>query len=149
MNNPEFMVYRVRQLATGMLPVEGSNIPLDICLLVAFHHRMGKTLTMKGLTHGLPYSEAGIQYNLRELEKDNWIEVRKCAKDRRVRRLHPAKKLEEAISAYWETIVEMVDLARRDPDLLLPEAKAPSPQQPFLKPPSQLWDCQSPRSRLP
>lgn len=140
MSHPALMCYWMRQLASEMLPMEGSNIPVDICLAVAFHHRMGDTLTMKGLVYELPYSEAGIQHNLRELERDGWIDVRRCAQDRRVRRLHPSKKLEDALAKYWETTIDMVDRARHDPESLVPRAEPPSAPEPFIKPPVALRD---------
>ena len=135
MIHPELLVYRMRQLASEMLPMEGSNIPVDICLAVAFHHRMGETLTMKGLVHELPYSEAGIQHNLRDLERSGWVEVRRCSEDRRVRRLHPSAKLEQALNRYWDTTVDMVDRARHDPESLVPREDPPAEPEPFIKPP--------------
>ena len=135
MIHPELLVYRMRQLASEMLPMEGSNIPVDICLAVAFHHRMGETLTMKGLVHELPYSEAGIQHNLRDLERSGWVEVRRCSEDRRVRRLHPSAKLQEALNSYWDTTVDMVDRARHNPESLLPREEPQSEPEPFIKPP--------------
>lgn len=91
------VIYSLRQHACDLFPVNGSNIPLDICLVVALRYHEGRPLTMKQLTHELPYSEASIQYNVRMLKEERWISIRNGVEDRRVRQIIPARRLEAAI----------------------------------------------------
>ena len=128
------LVYRMRELASDILPMEGSNIPLDICLAVAHYHSMGQTLTMKQLVYELPYSEAGIQYNLRELRKEKWVEIQPSRNDRRVRHLLPGERLLNALERYMEETAELVDTARTSPEALLPDAPPPPPRTAFSSP---------------
>lgn len=91
------VIYALRQHAGDLFPVTGSNIPLDICLVVALRYHEGRPLTMKQLTRELPYSEAGLQYNVRMLKDQEWIFIRNGVEDRRVRQIIPARRLEAAI----------------------------------------------------
>ncbi|MEX0448774.1 helix-turn-helix domain-containing protein [Spiribacter sp. 221] len=139
MNHSSILVYWMRQIASETLPMEGSNIPVDICLAVACHYHLGDTLTIKGLVSELPYSEAGVQYNLRDLREGGWVTMRKCPEDGRVRRLVPSEKLEEALESYWQTVAEMVDRAHNDPDSLTPRMEHRGPPRPVITPPEALW----------
>ena len=138
MNQSSILVYWMRQIASETFPMKGSNIPVDICLAVACHHHLGDTLTMKGLVAELPYSEAGVQYNLRELRDHGWVAMQNCPEDGRVRFLVPTEKLEGALENYWQTIAEMVDRARNDPASLTPRVAKSVPAQHVSNPPEAL-----------
>lgn len=138
MSHPSLHIYKLRHLASEILPVEGSNIALDICLAVACHHCLSNALTMKQLVYELPYSEAGIQYNLRELRRDGWVNIRQSQADRRVRQLFPSSRLEGALTEYWQAIAETVKQASDAPSSVPSSFKADPEPQPFLKPPPSL-----------
>ncbi|MRH78165.1 hypothetical protein GH984_05540, partial [Spiribacter sp. C176] len=91
------VICALRRHAGDLFPINGSNIPLDICLIVSLRYHEGSPLTMKQLVQELPYSEAGIQYNIRMLKDQNWILLRQGTEDKRVRHLIPARKLESAL----------------------------------------------------
>lgn len=94
------IIYALRRHAGDLFPLSGSNIPFDICLIVSLRYHEGSPLTMKQLVQELPYSEAGIQYNIRMLKEQEWILLRQDSKDRRVRQLIPALRLESALLAF-------------------------------------------------
>ncbi len=110
------LAYVLRECASRHLPMQGSNIPLDICLAVAQYFETNRPLTMKQLVHELPYSEAGIQYNLRWLRQGEWVDMERNEADRRVRCLVPTTRLLEALRAFQEEAFELVDLLRTQPE---------------------------------
>lgn len=91
------IIYTLRRHAGDLFPMNGSNIPFDICLIVSLRYHEGSPLTMKQLVQELPYSEAGIQYNIRMLKDQEWITLRQGTEDKRVRQVIPALRLESAL----------------------------------------------------
>ena len=91
------IICALRRHAGDLFPVNGSNIPFDICLIVSLRYHEGDPLAMKQLVQELPYSEAGIQYNIRMLKDQGWICLRQGREDRRVRHIIPALRLESAL----------------------------------------------------
>ena len=111
--DPVQVAYEVRRRAVKHLPITASNIPCDICLAVARASDQGKPLSMKQLVQELPYSEAGIQYNLRQLLADGWLEVTNGSEDRRVRYLSPTQRLRDALSDYRDEVVDVIESVAR------------------------------------
>lgn len=129
--------YRLREACSGLFPVEGSNLALDICLAVGHYHFLGKTLTMKQLVYELPYSEAGIQYNLRQLRDEKWLEVEPSESDKRVRYLVPGQRLVEAFDQFMAETEALLVSQRSDAEDTLDDDELTEPRTAFFSPTSR------------
>lgn len=83
--------------------IYGSSIGYSLFLEIA-KLKMNDDITLKSIYFSLNSSECSARTFIRQLEKDSWINLRKCEKDRRNRLIKKADKLDKKIIE-WESFV--------------------------------------------
>lgn len=71
---------QVREWEKKNLPNANGELALDLFLLICYHTLIDKPLTFKTLFCSLDFSESGVRKHIRELKKNQWIEIREIQK---------------------------------------------------------------------
>lgn len=102
------LIHAIKKIKTweeNNLPVciYGSSIGYSLFLEIA-RLNINDDITLKNIYLSLNSSECTARLFIRQLEKDSWIDLRKCEKDRRNRLIKKADKFEKKIIE-WESFV--------------------------------------------
>ena len=95
----------VHQEVTNTLPVGGSRICYFIILVIMEFDLQKKPLRLKELFSSLGmYSIMGLRYHLDELVRNEWVKLKPCEKDRRVKMVIPTPALREKFSRFTSKV---------------------------------------------
>lgn len=93
-------VLRVREWERKNLPIEQSQLALDLFLIISYNTLIEKPLTLKQLFHSIDFSEAGIRKHLRRLLKEEWCQLEGNSKDKRLKLVVAQNKMLLALDEY-------------------------------------------------
>jgi hypothetical protein len=93
-------VIRVREWERKYLPIEQSQLALDLFLIISYNTLIDKPLNLKLLFHSTGFSEAGIRKHLRRLLADEWCHLIGEERDKRLRFVVAQPKMLLALSEY-------------------------------------------------
>ena len=93
-------VLRVRDWERKHLPIEQSQLALDLFLIISYNTLIEKPVTLKTLFHSLDFSEAGTRKHLRRLLKDDWCQLEGDARDKRLKLVVAQPKMLLALDEY-------------------------------------------------
>lgn len=92
------------------LPLGASLIAYNLLLNLRLSQQNGETTTVKSLFAGIPYSDMGIRYHLRQLLDDGWMELKPSDKDKRTRICVPTDKFDTAWALVTDKISHQLDV---------------------------------------
>jgi hypothetical protein len=90
----------------------GYSVFLEIALL-----NIDDEITLKNLYLSLNSSECTARFYIRQLEKDCWIDLLKCSKDRRNRLIKKADKFEQKIVEWERFVTSTLNELHHDPSV--------------------------------
>jgi hypothetical protein len=93
-------VIRVREWERKHLPIEQSQLALDLFLIISYNTLIEKPLTLKLLFHSTDFSEAGIRKHLRRLLTEEWCLLIGDARDKRLKFVVAQPKMLSALTDY-------------------------------------------------
>ena len=93
-------VLRVREWERKNLPIEQSQLALDLFLIISYNTLIEKPLTLKQLFHSIDFSEAGIRKHLRRLLNEEWCQLRGDSNDKRLKLVVAQPKMLLALDEY-------------------------------------------------
>ena len=99
-------VMNVREWERKNLPIEQSQLALDLFLIISYNTLIQKPLTLKSLFHSIDFSEAGIRKHLRRLLKEEWCLLIGNERDRRLRYVVAQPKMLQALNAYSKVLTK-------------------------------------------
>lgn len=91
---------RVREWERKNLPIEQSQLALDLFLMISYNTLLEKPLTLKQLFHSIEFSEAGIRKHLTRLLNDDWCVLISDKSDKRIKLVVAQSKMLVALSEY-------------------------------------------------
>jgi hypothetical protein len=97
-------VLKVRVWERNNLPIEQSQLALDLFLIISYHTLIEKPLTLKQLFHSIDFSEAGIRKQLRRLLKEEWCLLLGDEKDKRLKLVVAQTKMLLAMTEYSKVL---------------------------------------------
>ncbi len=97
-------VINVRDWERKNLPIEQSQLALDLFLIIAYNTLIEKPLTLKTLFHSIDFSEAGIRKHLRRLLTEEWCHLVGDGRDKRLKLVVAQPKMLSALSNYTEIL---------------------------------------------
>lgn len=97
-------VLKVREWERVNLPVEQSQLALDLFLMISYNTLMEKPLTLKLLFHSIDFSEAGIRKHLRRLLTEDWCHLIGDEKDKRLKLVVAQPKMLQALAEYSKVL---------------------------------------------
>jgi hypothetical protein len=97
-------VMNVREWERKNLPIEHSQLALDLFLIIAYNTLIEKPLTLKSLFHSIDFSEAGIRKHLRRLLTDEWCHLVGNGRDKRLKLVVAQPKMLLALSDYSQIL---------------------------------------------
>jgi len=93
-------VIKVREWEKKHLPIEQSQLALDLFLIISYNTLIEKPLTLKLLFHSLDFSEAGVRKHLRRLLSEEWCLLTGDARDKRLKFVVAQPKMLSALTDY-------------------------------------------------
>lgn len=93
-------VLSVREWERKNLPIEQSQLALDLFLIISYNTLIEKPLTLKQLFHSIDFSEAGIRKHLRRLLKEEWCQIEGNSNDKRLKLVVAQNKMLLALDEY-------------------------------------------------
>lgn len=97
-------VMNVREWEKKNLPIEQSQLALDLFLIISYNTIIEKPLTLKTLFHSIDFSEAGIRKHLRRLLTEEWCHLVGDDRDKRLKLVVAQPKMLSALSNYTEVL---------------------------------------------
>ena len=95
---------RIQVWAKKHLPIENSQLALQLILIISYNTMIKKPLTLKLLFHSVDFSEAGIRKQLRKLLVEDWCCLVEDVKDKRLKLVVAQPKMLNALSEYSELL---------------------------------------------
>lgn len=99
-------VIKVREWERKHLPIEQSQLALDLFLIISYNTLIEKPLTLKLLFHSTDFSETGIRKHLHRLLIDEWCQVVGDVRDKRLKFVVAQPKMLSALSEYSKILSE-------------------------------------------
>ena len=82
------------------MPVEHSQLALELILIISLNTLIGKPLSLKLLFNSVEFSEAGIRKSLRKLLAEDWCHLISDVKDKRLKLVVAQPKMLFALAEY-------------------------------------------------
>ena len=82
------------------MPVEHSQLALELILIISLNTLIGKPLSLKLLFNSVEFSEAGIRKSLRKLLAEDWCQLISDVKDKRLKLIVAQPKMLVALADY-------------------------------------------------
>ena len=95
---------RIQVWAKKNLPIENSQLALQLILIISYNTMIKKPLTLKLLFHSVDFSEAGVRKQLRKLLIEDWCCLVEDLKDKRLKLVVAQPKMLNALSEYSELL---------------------------------------------
>lgn len=95
---------RIQVWAKKNLPIENSQLALQLILIISYNTMIKKPLTLKLLFHSVDFSEAGVRKQLRKLLIEDWCCLVEDLKDKRLKLVVAQPKMLYALSEYSELL---------------------------------------------
>lgn len=95
---------RIQVWAKKNLPIENSQLALQLILIISYNTMIKKPLTLKLLFHSVDFSEAGVRKQLRKLLIEDWCCLVEDLKDKRLKLVVAQPKMLYALTEYSELL---------------------------------------------